>query len=363
MSEELSFLPRVSRREFLAFCGGVAALVGLGQGGALDVAAALEKIAKRPSVIWTTFQACTGCAVSLLQSRTPEVAQLLLQQISLDYQDNVMAAAGDAAEKSLQDALEAGGFFWVAEGSVATKIPGAMAIRGRPSTEIAKDVYAKAKATIATGSCATFGNVQAAKPNPTGAKGIADYLKEDAGVSTPLVINLPRCPGNGEDLIAVLSYVLVTGKVPPLDAEGRPKFLYGHLVHEDCFRRGHFEAGQYVESYNDPRIQEGWCLYKLGCKGPVTYAPCGVTQWNGHVSWCVRNAPCIGCSERAFWDKATPFPAQLAGVGGFPAQTIGEVIGAATVVGLGAHFIGQAATGRLGHGGPPEQKKTRGGES
>ncbi len=362
MSEELSFLPQVSRREFLGYCGAIAALIGLGEAGAVDVAAALEKLAKRPSVVWSSFQVCTGCAISLLQSRTPTVAQLILQQISLDYQDNVMAPAGDAAEKSFQDALEAGDFYYVVEGSIPTKIPEAMSIHGRTGLEIAKEAYAKAKGTIATGSCATFGNVQASKPNPTGAKGVADALAE-AGVSDPVVINMPRCPGNGEDLIAALSYILVNGKLPPLDAEGRPEFLYGHLIHTDCFRRGHFEAGDYVESYNDPRIQEGWCLYKLGCKGPVTYAPCGVTMWNGHVSWCVHNAPCIGCSEAQFWDKLTPFDQQLAGVGGFPAQTIGEVIGVAAAVGIGAHLIGQAVTGRLGRGGPPEGEAERGGRS
>lgn len=362
MSEDLSFFPRVSRREFLAFCGGIAALVGLGQAGAVDVAAALEKLAKRPSVVWSSYQECTGCAISLLQSRTPGVANLILQQISLDYQENVMAAAGDRADKTFREAVDKGGFFWVVEGGIPTKIPEAMSVGGKTAADITKDTYPKAKATIAIGSCACYGNIQAANPNPTGSVGVADFMKAN-GVANPTVINISRCPGNAEDLVAALSYVLVTGKVPDLDAIGRPKFLYGTTIHDTCFRRGHFEAGEYVTSYNDPNMGEGWCLFKMGCKGPVTFAPCGITQWNGHVSWCVHNGPCIGCSEPSFWDKLTPFPQQLAGIGGFPAQTIGEVVGAATVVGLGAHFIGQAATGRLGKGGPAEKVSTKGGES
>lgn len=357
--EELSVFLGVSRRDFLKFCGGIAVLIGLGPAGTPEVAEALTNLAKRPSVVWSSFQECTGCAISLLQSRTPGVANLILKQISVDYQENVMAAAGDAADKTFNDAVAKGGFYWVVEGGIPTKIPEAMSVHGKTAGDITKETYPKAAATIAIGSCACYGNIQAAKPNPTGSVGVADYLKAN-GVPNPVVVNVSRCPGNAEDLITVLSAVLVTGKVPELDSIGRPKFLYGSTIHDGCFRRGHFEASEFATSYNDPNIGEGWCLYKLGCKGPVTFAPCGVTQWNGHVSWCVHNGPCIGCSEPEFWDKLTPFGAQLPGIGAFPAQTIGEVVGAATVVGLAAHLIGSAATGRLGGG---KDEGTKGGRS
>ncbi len=350
--EEMSVFRGVTRRDFLKFCGGIAVLIGLGSAGTTRVAEALEAMAKRPSVVWSSFQECTGCAISLLQSRTPQVANLILQQISLDYQENVMAAAGDAADAQFKDIVDKGGFYWVVEGAIPTKIPEAMAVAGKTAGEITKATYPKAAATICIGSCSCYGNIQAANPNPTGAVGVSDFLKAN-GVANPVVINIARCPGNGEDLIAALSYVLVTGKVPPLDSIGRPLFLYGTTIHDSCFRRGHFEAGEFAESYNDPNISEAYCLYKLGCKGPVTYAPCGNTMWNGHVSWCVHNAPCIGCSEPKFWDELTPFTQQLPGIGPFPAQTIGEVIGAAAVVGIGVHAVASAATGRFGHREPP----------
>jgi NiFe hydrogenase small subunit HydA len=358
--EEMSAFHGVTRRDFLKFCGGIAVLIGLGPAGTADVAEALEAAAKRPNVVWSSFQECTGCAISLLQSRTPQVANLILNQISLDYQENVMAAAGDAAAKAFDETVAKGGFYWVVEGGIPITIPEAMAVRGKTALDIAKDTYPKAAATIAIGSCACYGNIQAAKPNPTGSVGVADALTH-AGVANPVVINISRCPGNAEDMIAVLSYVLVTGKVPPLDSIGRPTFLYGTTIHDSCFRRGHFEAGEFATDYNDPNINEAFCLYKLGCKGPVTYAPCGFTQWNGHVSWCVHNAPCIGCSEPQFWDKLTPFTQQLPGLGPFPAQTVGEVLGAAVVIGLGAHLIGSAATGRFGrHEEPPSETPTGG---
>ena len=207
--QELSAFPGVTRRDFLKICGGLATLIGLGQAGAAEVAQALEAIAKRPNVIWSDFQECLGCSVNLLQSRTPEVATLILQQISLNYHEAVMAPAGDEAEKSFADTVAGGDFYWVAEGAIATEIPGAMTVHGKTSMDIAKETYAKAKATIAIGSCATYGGVQAALPNPTGAKGLAAFLKEDAGVADPVVINMSRCPGNAEDLLTVLTYVLV----------------------------------------------------------------------------------------------------------------------------------------------------------
>jgi len=366
MAVEESSLLSVSRRDFLKFCGWVAAAMGLHTVSATDVARALENaMTRRPSVVWSSFQACTGCAVSLLQNREPSVANLILKQISLDYHETVMAAAGSAAEE-LWEEVTSGDFYWVVEGSVSTTIPEAIMIAGKTGVQIVDETYPKAAATISTGSCACYGNIQASNPNPTGAKGIAEYLREDGGVAEPVVINLPRCPGNGDDLVATLAYVLVTGELPELDSIGRPLFLYGQTIHDNCFRRGHFDAGEFVETWGDEGWEKSWCLYKVGCKGPFTYAPCGVTQWNGNVSWCVHNGPCMGCAEPRFWDELTPFYEQtpgvsVPGVGGFTAEQIGIGLGVATAVGLGAHAVGQIATGRFGKGGPPEDAE--GGES
>jgi NiFe hydrogenase small subunit HydA len=366
---EISIFPRLTRREFLKYCGTLAALIGAGEAAIPDIAAALEKLAKRPAVVWSLFQECLGCSVSLLQSRTPDVANLILRQISLEYHEAVMAAAGDQAHKHFEDMVESGDFYYVVEGAIATKIPEAITMHGITAADHARETYKKAKATIAIGSCATFGGIQAASPNPTGAKGLTAFLREDAGVANPVVVNISRCPGNAEDMLAALTYILVHGKPPELDAVGRPVFLYDHLIHDDCDRRGHFDAGEFVEVFGDEASQERWCLYKVGCKGPQTYAPCPKTRWNGHVSWCVHNGPCIGCAEPEFWDKLTPFyeraqNVQVPGIGGISTTRIGMALGAATAVGLGAHLIGQAATGRLGKGGPPEPEESpRGGRS
>ncbi|MEW6019340.1 MAG: hydrogenase small subunit [Pseudomonadota bacterium] len=360
-NREVSLFPGLSRRSFLKSCGALAALIGLsGPAAAPTVAEALENVAKRPRVVWSLFQECLGCSVNLLQSRKPTPAQLILQQISLDYHEAVMAPAGDEAEKSFRDTVDSRDFYYIVEGAIATTPREAITIHGKTAADIALDTYQKAKATICIGTCACYGNIQAAYPNPTGAKGVGDFLREDAGLSNVTVINSPRCPGNAEDTVAILAYVLVHNKLPELDSLGRPLFLFGQTVHDNCERRGHFDAGEFVERFGDEGSQKRWCLYKMGCKGPVTYAPCPINKWNGEVSWPVEAGPCIGCAEPNFWDDFAPFYGKEAGFrlpGDITPTQIGVALGAATAIGIGAHFLGQAASGRLGHGGPVEGKE------
>jgi hydrogenase small subunit len=346
----------LSRREFISYCGVLAAVIGLDQLSVPRIAAALEQAAERPVVVWSDFQECLGCTVALLQSTSPTPAELILQQISLGYHEAAMAPAGFQADESFEDSFDEGAF-WVIEGSVAEKIPGAIAIGGRNAGDILREYYPKALGVIAIGSCACFGNVQAAKPDPTGAMGVGEWLRGPGGLSDATVVNLPRCPGQAEDLVATLTYILVTESLPELDGAGRPTFLYGQTVHDNCERRGHFSESRFVEHFGDEGSRLGYCLYKVGCKGPVTFAPCPTTRWNGRTTWCVAaGGPCTGCAEDNFWNDFTPFTEpvpgiSLPGIAGAPTQSIGIGIAAVTAVGIGAHFVGQAVTGRLFHGG------------
>lgn len=348
----------LSRREFLRYCGELAALIGLTDLGVPRIASAIEAAVKKPVLVWSDFQECLGCTVSLLQGTAPTPSQLILQQVSLAYNEAAMAPAGPDAEKSFEDAFSEGAY-WVIEGSVAQKVPDAMAVGGKTSEEILKEFYPKAKGVIAIGSCACFGNVQAHDPNPTGAMGVRAWLRGPGGIPDAAVVNVARCPGHGDDLVATLVYTLVNGKLPDLDDQGRPLFLYSQTIHETCTRRAHFEAGEFVEQFGDVASQKGWCLYKVGCKGPVTYAPCGVNRWNGRVSWCIYSGPCTGCSEDNFWNAFAPFHEPvpnipIPAIQGVSAQTIGLGLTAATAAGIGAHLVGQAVTGRLFKGGEME---------
>jgi hydrogenase small subunit len=250
----------------------------------------------KPSVIWLHFQECTGCTESLLRTSHPKVAELILDLVSLDYCETLFAAAGYQAEEALKDAMEknAGKYICVIEGGIPTKDNGVYCkIGGRTALEIVHEVADKAGALIAIGSCASWGGIQSADPNPTGAKGAPEVL---AGKT---VVTIPGCPANPYNFLGVALQYAVFGTLPALDDLGRPKFAYGRVIHEDCPRRPHFDAGRFAQRFGDEGHRLGYCLYKLGCKGPVTHANCSIQRFGEVEAWPIGlGHPCVGCTEQ-----------------------------------------------------------------
>jgi hydrogenase small subunit len=251
----------------------------------------------RPSVIWLHFQECTGCTESLLRTSHPALAELLLDLISLDYCETLAAAAGKQAENALASAMEknAGKFVCVVEGAIPAKDGGIYCkIGGRTALEILKDVTSKAGAVIAIGSCASFGGIPASEPNPTGAAGVPELLPGKT------VVTLPGCPANPYNLLGTVLQYATYGTLPALDEKGRPKFAYGRVIHEDCPRRPHFDAGRFALEFGDEGHRNGWCLYKLGCKGPETHANCSLQSFcEVSGAWPIGiGHPCFGCTEQ-----------------------------------------------------------------
>jgi hydrogenase small subunit len=342
----------VSRRSFIQLCSMlmVTAPAGLaltGKKSVFQIAAAIGKT-KRPSVIWLHFQDCTGCTETLLRTSAPDVAHLILDVISLDYHETLMAASGAQADAALRSAMadNAGKYVLVVEGAIPVKDDGVyMQMGGRPAVQVVREVAAKAAAVIAIGSCASWGGVPSADPNPTGAVGV------DSVVSGKAIINLPGCPPNPYNLLAVVLEYVTMGKLPELDEFGRPKFAYDRVIHENCPRRAHFDAGRYATAFGDEGHRKGWCLYKLGCKGPVTHAACATRHFNEIPGvWPIGiGAPCLGCTEKnVVWKMgtfetvpihlATPpetYPPIYSAVGGIK-------VGAAALVGVVAGAAGGA---------------------
>ena len=291
----------VPRRDFLQFCTQlmVAAPCGLAitdKATAAEVAKEIGK-ARRPSVIWLHFQDCTGCTETLLRTSKPDLADLILQVISLDYHETLMAASGYQAEAALSQAVKnnTGQFVLVVEGSIPTKDQGIyMKLAGKPALNVLNEVAAKAGAIIAIGSCASWGGIPSADPNPTGAVGVDDIIKNKP------VVNLPGCPPNPYTLLGVVFQFARKGTLPELDELHRPKFAYDRVIHDHCPRRAHFDAGRFAMQYGDEGHRHGWCLYKLGCKGPDTHAGCSTRHFNETPDvWPIGiGAPCIGCTEK-----------------------------------------------------------------
>jgi hydrogenase small subunit len=318
----------ISRRSFLKFCTAMASLMALPPGSVPAIAAALAQ-AKRPSVIWLSFQECTGCTESLTRSHSPTLESLIFDMISLDYHHTLQAASGFAAEKSRDDAMAAnyGKYLLLVDGSIPTRNNGIYStIAGRTNLDMLEEAAKGAAAIVAVGSCAAFGGLPMAYPNPTGAVPVSDLVKDKA------IINISGCPPIPAVITGVLAHYLTFGELPALDELGRPKAFYGETIHDRCYRRPFYDQGKFAKTFDDEGARNGWCLYELGCKGPTTHNACATTKWNGGAGFPIEAGHgCLGCSEPNFWDAGS-FYTPLAA----PTVNVTAAIEAAVVVGAGA---------------------------
>jgi hydrogenase small subunit len=328
-----------SRRDFMKFATYITAYMGLETSMVGQVAKALETSYRVP-VIWEHFQECTCCSESFIRSDHPIVADIILDKISLDYTLTLMAASGHQAEAAKQATMAKykGEYILCVEGSVPLGDDGNYCcIGGRSAKDILIEAAEGAKAIIAWGSCASNGCVQAAYPNPTGATPIHKLIKNKP------IIKVPGCPPIGEVMAGVIVHLVAFGKLPELDGLGRPKAFYSKRVHDSCYRRPYYDAGLFVDTFDDENAKKGYCLYKVGCKGPMTYNACGTIKWNNGVSYPIQSGHgCFGCSEENFWDNG-PIYERLTGLHGFgiesSADTIGKVAAGVVAGGLVVHAI------------------------
>ena len=196
---------------------------------------------------------------------------------------------------------------------------------GRSNLERLKEIGKGAAAIIAVGTCASCGGIPKANPNPTGAVSVSDIIKDKP------IVNIPGCPPIPVVMTGVLAHYLTFGNLPELDAKGRPKAFFGETIHDRCYRRPFYDQGKFAKTFDDEGARRGWCLFELGCKGPVTYNACATAKWNGGTSWPVESGHgCLGCSEPDFWDAGGFYKALSV-----PADPL-KIAAAAAVVGAGA---------------------------
>ncbi len=261
------------------------------------------------TVVWFQAAGCTGCSISLMNAAYPSIINLLLdevvpgEKIVLRFHATLMGPTGQPALTVLEriPAEKAGDYVLVVEGAIPAG--GFGAVGEIPMEERFRTLTDGATAVIAMGTCASYGGIPAAFPNPTAAKGVANSLST-VGVGVP-VVNVPGCPPHPRWFVETLTHLLLYGPPRPeeLDAVGRLKVVYPSLIHENCPRRADFDVGRFAKGFG-----EIGCLYELGCKGPYTEANCPYHQWNSGVNWCIKAGhPCIGCCEPEFPD----FPAPL----------------------------------------------------
>jgi len=317
----------ISRRAFLKFCASLAALMALPPSMAPAIAAAIGR-ARRQSVIWLSFQECTGCTESLTRSHSPTLEGLIFDLISLDYHHTLQAASGEAAEQDREQAMKdnEGKYLLVVDGSLPLGNPGYSTIAGRSNLDLLTETARGAAALVAVGTCAAFGGIPGADPNPTGAVPVGDIVKNKP------IINIPGCPPIPLAITGTLAYFLTFGRIPELDARGRPRMFYGDTIHDRCYRRPFYDQGKFAASFDDAGARQGWCLFKLGCKGPVTRNACATLKWNEGTSFPIQSGHgCLGCSEPGFWDAGSFYRALS-----MPVGAVGATVAAGVAVGAAA---------------------------
>jgi hydrogenase small subunit len=346
----------VSRREFLKLSGLLAAAMGL-RGSPFEFTksdpmnTADEKLLKRTilqameskprlTVIWLEFQDCAGCTEAISRSTSPTLVNLVLNTLTIEYHETLSAAAGFQVEKAKEDAMQkyAGQYILVVEGSIPMGLDGNYChIGGRTAIDLLKEAAAGAAAIIATGNCASFGGLPKANPNPTDAKGVWELITDKP------VVNIPGCPAIPEVTTGTIAHFAIFGALPELDGLHRPMPFYGNTVHDRCLRRPFYEAGKFAGSFDDEGAKKGWCLYKLGCKGPTTYNACASIKWDQGLSFPVQSGhPCLGCSEPNFWDGGGFYQGQSAPLERPAAAAVGTAVAAGAAIGIGNMLVNQA---------------------
>jgi hydrogenase small subunit len=340
----------VSRRAFLKFCSASASLMALPQSMVPAIAEALGK-ARRPSVIWLSFQECTGCTESLTRSHSPTVESLIFEAISLDYHHTLQAASGFNAE-AVREAIvtDHPGYLLLVDGSIPLKDGGVYStIAGVTNLSMLQEAAENAAAIIAIGTCAAYGGLPKADPNPTGAVSVGALMDQGLVARKPL-INVPGCPPIPVVITGVLAHYLTFGAIPDLDHLGRPLAFYGDSIHDRCYRRPFYDAGKFAKTFDDEGARNGWCLFELGCKGPITHNACATTKWNQGASFPIESGHgCIGCSEPDFWDAGSFYTALS--MPATPLQFTAAAAAAGVAIGVAAVVAnrGRQAAARAAH--------------
>jgi hydrogenase small subunit len=327
----------ISRRGFLKFCSATASLMALPPTAVAEIAKAMSA-ARRPSVIWLSFQECTGCTESLTRSHAPTLESLIFDAISLDYHHTLQVAVGESAEAARIAAMEEspGEYLLVVDGAIPLGNPGFSTIAGISNIDMLKESAANAAAIIAVGTCAAFGGIPQAKPNPTGAVAVSEIIKDKP------IINISGCPPIPAVITGVLAHYLTFDSIPDLDELGRPVAFYGQNIHDRCYRRPFYERGEFAHTFDDEGARKGWCLYELGCKGPIAYNACATVGWNEGASFPIASGHgCLGCSESGFWDKGSFYTPVSAGLWGSREALVGAAA-AGAAIGIGSALAARA---------------------
>ncbi len=330
---------KIGRRDFLKACVALTSMMGLSTELIPQVIEAAEKKPLVP-VIWLHGHECTGCDEAFIRSQSPLASDMILNMISLEDMEVLGAAAGEQLEHHAEETRKKyqGQYILMFEGAVPVAEDGIYCmVGGKPIIQTLKEFAKDAAFIIEVGSCAAWGGIQAARPNPTKSVAVSEVI------SGKPIVKVPGCPPIPEVLTGTIMHYVLFGQLPPVDNQGRPKQFFGNRIHDTCYRRPFFDSGMFVEKFDDIGSKAGWCLYKVGCRGPEAYNSCGNMRWWNGMSYPIQSgAPCVACAANNFWDNDPfyerlpniPVPNTIAN-----ADKIGAVLAGVTTAGVVAHGV------------------------
>ncbi|CAN5389824.1 hydrogenase small subunit [soil metagenome] len=275
---------------------------------------------------WIVGGSCDGCTIAITGATNPPLEHLLagivpgLPRVELIHTVVSVESGAEWVENlRMADAGQLDAPFVVLwEGSVFDeRLAGEgyfMGLGDNPETgqpvtsqEWLSRLAPKAAATIAVGTCATWGGIPAAANNPTGSMGVMDFLGKDyRSVFGVPVVNIPGCSPIGDNIMETIAAVVLflqgLAPLPEFDELGRPAWLFGETVHRHCPRAGYYEEGVFAEEYGGKE-----CLVELGCWGPVVQCNISERGMINGVGGCMNmGGICIGCTMPGFPDKFAP---------------------------------------------------------
>ncbi len=252
------------------------------------------------NAIWLETTGCSGNIISFLESDEPNAYEVLNSLVNVTFNNTLMGAEGDYAFERFLETLETD-FILLVEGAISTAQDGRYNIvanyQGKYITamEAVRMAGEKARYVIAVGTCATYGGISAARPNPAACKPLKQVLRRQ-------IIQLPCCPCHPDWVVGTVAHLVAYG-IPEVDEEQRPLVFYGVTIHDNCTRRGFFDSGNFATAFGQPG-----CMFRLGCRGPVTRTDCPRRKWNSYINWPIgNNTCCIGCAQQYFPDGMEPF--------------------------------------------------------
>ncbi|NPA41935.1 MAG: hydrogenase [Aquificae bacterium] len=293
------------------------------------------------TVLWLHGGACNGNTMSFLNAEYPSVCDLVTDfGIEILWHPSAGLEMGDQLKALLKDILD-GKIpldIFVFEGTVIQGPNGTgryNMFAGRPMKDWVWDLAHTAKFVVAVGNCACQGNIPAVPPNPTESTGLQFHKSQKGGFlgkdfvskgGLP-VINIPGCPAHYDWITQVL-VALAVGRASDLELDefNRPMTFFKTFSQTGCTRVQFFEWKIAAEEFGQG-TRKGCLFYELGCRGPMTHAPCNRILWNGVSSKQRSGHPCLGCTEFEFpWfnlEPGTVFKTQkVAGV--IPKETVHE---------------------------------------